>query len=199
MLAIAFNGSVENLIMESPQKFLLLDRDGVINFERDNYVLNWGQFEFKSDFLKYAWILKRHFYKIVVVTNQSCVGRGLLTHAKLGDIHARMLNEIAAANGQVDKVYYSTGIDMSDLERKPNIGLLDRLTVDYPEFDPRYAVMVGNRATDMQFAKSSEITGVHYTNNGTEYALPSELTTWSIRNWSEFETLMSKILQKNQG
>lgn len=179
------------------QTFLLLDRDGVINIERRDYVLSWEQFEFKSDFIENVRILNKLFERIVVLTNQSCVGRGLITKSTLDDIHNKMLFKIAEAKGRIDKVYYSVGFDMTDCERKPNIGLLEKLKADYPEFDPRHAIMVGNRDTDMQFAKNANILGIHYTNNETEEVLPKNLASWQILNWGEFEHLIQKIRQSN--
>ena len=183
--------------MQYRQKFLLLDRDGVINEERQNYVLSWDQFKFNIDFIENVGIIKKYFQKVVVITNQSCVGRGLITQAMLDEIHSKMLYKIEKANGHVDAVYYSVGFDMSDPERKPNVGLLEKLKVDYPTFDPKHAIMIGNRDTDMLFAKSSNITGIHYTNNGSENQLPVELAPWKMHNWAQFDKLMREIMQND--
>ena len=77
-------------IAKRNQAFLLLDRDGVINEERSNYVLNWEQFVFKKDFLENVYLCSEFFDKIFIVTNQSCVGRGLLSVAKLNFIHKKL-------------------------------------------------------------------------------------------------------------
>ena len=181
--------------MQDYQKFLLLDRDGVINEERSNYVLSWKQFKFKSDFIEHVGSIKRYFQHVVVITNQSCVGRGLIAQAELDDIHHKMLYEIANANGHIDSVYYSIGRDLSDPERKPNIGLLSKLKADYPTFDPNHAIMIGNRETDMQFAKIGNITGIHYTNDGSEDELPVGLARWQMANWGQFDGLMREIMK----
>ena len=75
--------------MSVSQNFLLLDRDGVINEERKNYVLNWDQFIFKTDFIENVRVLSDYFQKILVVTNQSCVGKGLITKIELENIHKK--------------------------------------------------------------------------------------------------------------
>ena len=184
-----------NYLMEHRQKFLLLDRDGVINEERSNYVLSWEQFKFKSDFVKHVGIIKKYFQKVVVITNQSCVGRGLISREKLDGIHRKMLHKIAKADGHVDSVYYSVGRDMSDPERKPNLGLLEKLKVDYPTFDPSHAIMIGNRGSDMLFAKLGNITGIHYTDNGSEDELPIGLAPWKMANWGQFDGLIREIIK----
>ena len=110
-----------------------------------------------------------------------------------------MIRDIEMVGGRIDKVYYSTGGDLSDPKRKPNLGLLDCIKVDYSSFNPAHACLVGNRDTDMQFAKDACITGIHYTDNGQEETLPFNLAQWRIHNWGEFGNTMHKIISKKCG
>lgn len=76
-------------------KVLFLDRDGVINIENEgSYILNLADFKFYEGVLGSLAELKNHFDKIIVVTNQRCVGKGLLSISELQVIHDFMMERI---------------------------------------------------------------------------------------------------------
>lgn len=103
---------------------LLLDRDGVINRLRPNdYVKCWEEFEFLEGVFHASHIWNTVFKHIFVVTNQRGVGKGLMTEDALNDIHQRMIAEIEAHGGRIDKVYYCTALTEEDNRRKPGIGM----------------------------------------------------------------------------
>jgi len=77
---------------------LFLDRDGVINHEKEgSYVFHYGEFDFYADTKQALRILASRFGRIVVVTNQRGVGKGLMTTEDLQDIHGKMVAEIRAS------------------------------------------------------------------------------------------------------
>lgn len=168
------------------KKFLLLDRDGVINVERKNYVLNWDEFRFKNDFISNAARLAEMFEYILVVTNQRCVGRGLIGLRDLDKIHGKMISEIEMVGGRVNKVFSATGVSDLDPMRKPNTGMMDQINKYFPNFKPNQAIMVGNRQSDMKFAKRCGICAVHYTEHATEEKIPPSLWDFSIPDWFDF-------------
>jgi histidinol-phosphate phosphatase family protein len=103
---------------------VFLDRDGVINRDRPDFVKSWEEFEFLPHCLEALAALSRTPYKIVVITNQSGVGRGLLTERTLEQMHAQMIDRVRASGGRIDAIYYcphapSIGCDC----RKPATGL----------------------------------------------------------------------------
>src|SRR5438445_13769294 len=86
---------------------LFLDRDGVINVEKDqSYIFHYGEFVFYERGLKALSLLSEVFPRIVVVTNQKGVGKGLMTTAALTDIHDKMTAAVAAGGGRTDAIYY---------------------------------------------------------------------------------------------
>ena len=89
-------------------KTIFLDRDGVINRNPPNkgYVRKWAEFTFIPNSRKAIRELTESGYRIIVVTNQSGIGRGLYSEEDLADIHARMVAEISKAGGTIDAVYY---------------------------------------------------------------------------------------------
>jgi histidinol-phosphate phosphatase family protein len=133
---------------------LFLDRDGVINEEiPDSYVLNWDMFRFCNGVLEALPVLAQHFGHIVIVTNQRCVGKGLITIAQLEAIHQHMLAVIARHGGRIDKIYYCPDVDGNSPCRKPQGGMALAAQKDLPDIDFTRSVMVGNTLSDMEFGK----------------------------------------------
>ena len=85
---------------------IFLDRDGVINYERTDYVKNLSEFQFIDGALEALKILTNTGFPIVVVTNQSVVGRGLLSMSGLDRIHAYMINETSRSGGKIQAIYF---------------------------------------------------------------------------------------------
>lgn len=135
---------------------LFLDRDGVINHDKDNdYIRNWQEFRFYDTTRKALQLLADKFATIVVVTNQKGVGRGLMTQSDLEDIHRNMLNDIREAGGRIDRIYYCTDLSNDSPNRKPNPGMAMQARADFPQIDFRKSLMVGNRTSDMGFGRNA--------------------------------------------
>ncbi len=138
---------------------LFLDRDGVLNHDKDNdYIRNWEEFRFYDNTLEALSILAKHFNRIVVVTNQKGVGKGLMSVADLDNIHTNMLSGILAAGGKLDKIYYCADLSDDSVNRKPNPGMAHQAMKDFPEIDMKKSIIVGNRISDMGFGRNA---GMH--------------------------------------
>jgi len=135
---------------------LFLDRDGVINEERiGEYVLHWGEFIFGTGVLKVFKKLSDHFGRVIVVSNQRGVGKGLMTEEALQSIHLEMQREVEIVHGKIDKIYYCTEKDDTYFYRKPNPGMAVQALKDFPDIDPSKSIMVGNKPSDMKFGRAS--------------------------------------------
>lgn len=166
---------------------LFLDRDGVVNDEiRDGYVLRPDMFHFSAGVLTAMPILAKHFSRIILVTNQRCIGRGLLTIAGLQDIHARMLQEIEAHQGRIDKIYFCPDVDSNSPCRKPATGMGLQAKQDFPDIDFNQAVMVGNTLSDMQFGKSLGMKTVFIPSTRPEVPFPHPLIDQRCENLLQF-------------
>ncbi len=132
---------------------LFLDRDGVINKKLENdYVKSWEEFEFLPDTLSALRFIANFFGTIVVVTNQQGIGKELMTKEDLKDIHAKMLEEIEAAGGRIDRVYYCPDLEEEGSPcRKPEIGMALWAKRDYPDINFKKSIMVGDSASDLKF------------------------------------------------
>lgn len=134
---------------------LFLDRDGVIN-ERifNNYVLEWGAFHFTEGLLANAAQIGAAFEHIVVVTNQQCIAKGLLSEQALNDIHQNMCNELQSAGMHIDIVLAATEFKNGQAQRrKPNTGMAFEAQEALPNIDFQKSIMVGDTNTDILFGK----------------------------------------------
>lgn len=109
------------------KKAAFLDRDGVINKKapEGGYILRPEEFQFLPGVSEAITLLNRGGFLVVVVTNQRCVARGLVTTEGLEEIHDKMKSQLAAAGARIDAVYYCPhGSEESCDCRKPAPGML---------------------------------------------------------------------------
>ena len=155
---------------------LFLDRDGVINEEiLGSYVANWDEFHFNEGALPALKILNELFGRIVVVTNQRGVGKGIMTMESLKDINLHMTETITNHGGRVDKIYACTAVADSDHNRKPNTGMAVQAREDFPEINFKQSIMVGNSLSDMEFGKRLAMYTVFLTTKHEPFDLPHDL------------------------
>lgn len=135
---------------------IFLDRDGVINEERlGEYVLHWGEFIFSKGVLDSFKTLTDLFGRIIIISNQRGVGKGLMTEAALQSIHLEMQREVEIVGGKIDRIYYCTEKDDTCFYRKPNPGMALRALRDFSEIDLSKSIMVGNKPSDMKFGRAA--------------------------------------------
>lgn len=152
---------------------LFLDRDGVINEEVvGEYVLNWDGFLFTKGALEAFKIFSEKFGRIIIVTNQRGVSKGLMTENDLLHIHNEMQNEIKNAGGQIDKIYYCTDLDDSCFNRKPNPGMALQAAEEFPEIDFSKSLIAGNKPSDMLFGRATGMHTVFIASTNPEQAFP---------------------------
>ena len=133
---------------------VLLDRDGVINRNRSDYVKSWEEFEFLPRSLAALRMLAEHDVTVIVVTNQSAVGRNLLALGELERIHARMNAEVEAHGGRIDAVLccpHAPGDGCAC--RKPRPGLLLEAMKRF-SIDPDLCYVVGDSTNDLLAARA---------------------------------------------
>ena len=154
---------------------LFLDRDGVINHEKEmDYVYRYSEFVFYDGAREALKILSSYFGKIVLVTNQRGVGRGFMTEEDLLDIHQKMLADIQAAGGRIDEIFYCTAIDNEHPNRKPNPGMAHLAQKKFPLIDFKKSIVVGNNLSDMSFGRNAGMFTVHVRTTHPELKLPHE-------------------------
>lgn len=154
---------------------LFLDRDGVINEERANdYVQDWSQFIFSSGVLHTFKKLSDRFGKVVVVSNQRGVGRGIMTEAALQSIHLEMQREVEIVGGRIDGIFYCTDTDAKSFNRKPNPGMALQAQQTFPSIDFSRSVMVGNKPSDMRFGRAAGMFTVFIASTNPDQVFPHD-------------------------
>jgi histidinol-phosphate phosphatase family protein len=135
---------------------LFLDRDGVINEEKlGEYVLHWNYFIFSKGVLQVFKKLSDAFGRIIIVTNQRGVSKGLMDQQALDTIHFEMQREVEIVGGRIDKIYFCTDLDNDSPLRKPAPGMAWLAKTDFPDIDFAKSIMVGNKPSDMRFGRNA--------------------------------------------
>ncbi len=135
-------------------KFVFLDRDGVINrLELGKYVISWPEFEFLDGAIEAIAELSGAGFKIIIITNQSPIGRGMLTEEGLAVIHNNMLFEMEQGGGIVEAVFHCPHAPEDKCKcRKPETGLFDQVNEKY-DIDYAKSWFVGDFESDRQVAE----------------------------------------------
>ena len=131
-------------------KAIFLDRDGVINVNRHDYVKSWDEFEFLTGAKEAIKRINGSSWLVIIITNQSPIGRGMLTHETLDQIHFSMLEELSDSGCYIDAIYYcphhpNDGCDC----RKPKPGSILKAAFDF-DIDISASWMVGDSESDLQ-------------------------------------------------
>jgi histidinol-phosphate phosphatase family protein len=134
---------------------LFLDRDGVISHRvPDDYVKNWEDFRFLDGVMEAMAVFTKVFGRIIIVSNQQGVGKGLMSAESLELIDSRMKQEIRQRGGRIDASYYCTHLASENHpDRKPSTGMAFKAKTEFPEIDFTRSVMVGDSLSDMEFGK----------------------------------------------
>ena len=129
---------------------IFLDRDGVINENRSDYVKSWSEFRFLPGSREAIAQLTRAGHRIVVCTNQAGVARGTISVETLHEIHSRMVAAIRQVGGEVEGVYFCPhDRDEGCACRKPRPGLLLRAR-DELGLDMHGAIFIGDSIADIR-------------------------------------------------
>jgi len=133
-------------------KLVLIDRDGVINHEIEGYVTSKEALQLLPASLEGLAMLHQAGFTCVVITNQSVVGRGMITAQQLDEIHEYMRQEVAKHGGRITQVIACTDHPASATHRrKPNPGMLQEALETY-HANPQDTIFIGDSLSDMQAA-----------------------------------------------
>lgn len=139
------------------KKAAFLDRDGVINRKapEGQYVTRWEEMQFLPGACEAVRLFNNARFFVVVVSNQRCVAKGLITTDELDSMHARMRHEFAAAGARIDAIYYCPHeIDPPCSCRKPRPGLLLNAARRH-EVDLLASWMIGDSDRDVEAGRTA--------------------------------------------
>lgn len=152
---------------------LFLDRDGVINHDNPGgYITTPTEFIFTNGAPELFKKLSEKFKRIIVVTNQRGVGRGIIKSDDLQAMNNKMLKEVESAGGDIKKIYFCTDTESSAFCRKPNPGMAFMAMSDFPDTNLNKSIIVGNSMSDMKFGRYSGIYTVFVTSTNKNITLP---------------------------
>lgn len=133
---------------------LFLDRDGVLNIEKDqDYIRHVAEFEFYPNIASQFYKLNQRFPLILVVTNQRGIGKGLMTESDLHEIHQHIQTQLNLHQGRIHQFYFAPDLDNNAPNRKPNIGMGLQAKLDFPQIEFKKSIMIGNNISDMEFGR----------------------------------------------
>lgn len=136
---------------------VFLDRDGVINRDSADYITRCEQFEFLPGSLAALGRLSRGGFALVVVTNQSAVGRGWLSVPELECMHARLRQAAAGAGGRILDIRVCPHLPTDGCAcRKPKPGLL-RAAAGAHGLDLATSILVGDSRRDIECARRAGV------------------------------------------
>lgn len=145
------------------KKTVFLDRDGVINYDY-GYVHSKKKFVWKKNVIKFIKFLNDNDFYVIVVSNQSGVGRGYYSIDKVSKLHEWINKELNVKGAHIDDFfiacYFKNSKKYSSLRelkrRKPNTGMIDE-AIKIWKINKNKSLLIGDQLTDIQAAKNSNI------------------------------------------
>ncbi len=140
-------------------KVVFLDRDGTINIDF-GYVHEKDKLKFLPGLLDALKRIQNRGYKLIIVTNQSGIGRKVFTREQYEDFTSYMLEKMKAEGVEIERVYTCPHIDEDGCDcRKPKIGMFEEAIRDY-DVDVKESFAVGDRIRDLKLCEKYPVQGV---------------------------------------
>lgn len=137
----------------APRRFVLIDRDGTLNVEK-HYLSDPDQLELIPGTGRALRQLREQGFGLAVITNQSGIARGYFDMERLGEIHTRLRELLAAEGVTLDGVYLCPhGPDDDCACRKPLPGMIQQAMAEHG-FDPTQAIVIGDKEVDVELGQA---------------------------------------------
>jgi D-sedoheptulose 7-phosphate isomerase len=184
---------IRRVLRGGPQKVVFLDRDGVINVKppEHRYVTSWEEFRFTAGIVETLRALNRSGYKLVVLTNQSGVGKKLMSETTLNGIHANMVKALSSASVRVEGVFYCPHVEGDNCFcRKPKAGLFFKAQSELSfSIDFEHSYFVGDSPSDVLAGSEVSLKTVFVGTGGVFTG--SSKPTHVVKNVSEIVPLLT--------
>lgn len=177
-------------------KLIILDRDGVINHDSDEYIKSPEEWAPVPGSLDAIARLKRAGYTVVVASNQSGVGRGLFTLDTLHKINEKMQREAARAGGALDAVFYCPHAPQDNCTcRKPKAGLLRDIATRF-NHDLKGVPAVGDSLRDIEAAQAVGAKPVLVRTGKGEEVMKSGKVPAGVEVYDDLAAFVSVLLER---
>ncbi len=159
------------------RRVIFLDRDGVINRDSPDYVKSWEEFEFLPGSLTALSLLSQAGYRLIVITNQSAIHRGMIPPAALEEMHRRMSAAVTAAGGRIVDIFFCPHRpDEGCACRKPQPGLVLQAQARHA-IELADSIMIGDSTRDIQCGRNAGCRATILVLTGNGAAAARELTS----------------------
>ena len=144
-------------------KCAFLDRDGVINQDK-GYISKISDFKIYPGVGKAISLLNKKNYLVIIITNQSGIGRGLIKIKELKNIHNHLRKKIKKYGGKIDDIFYCPfhpefgkgKYKKKSNDRKPGDGMIKKAIKKW-KINTKTSFMIGDKISDKQAAKKAKI------------------------------------------
>jgi D-glycero-D-manno-heptose 1,7-bisphosphate phosphatase len=135
-------------------KLIVLDRDGVINFDSEHYIKSPAEWRPIPGSIEAIARLNQHGYRVAVATNQSGIGRGLFDMATFNAINDKMMELVFRQGGRIDALFFCPHTASEQCGcRKPRTGMLEEIAARFHS-DMKGVPFVGDALKDLQAAET---------------------------------------------
>ena len=142
-------------IVKKLDNVVFLDRDGVINLDRSDYIKSWSEFKFISRSIEAIKELTLTGFHSIVITNQSVINRNMVSDQGLEYILTMMKNKVRSGGGLIHDIFFCPHIPEDNCDcRKPKPGLILQAKKKY-DINLADAVMIGDSAKDIECARNA--------------------------------------------
>ncbi len=159
-----------------------LDRDGVINRKASegDYITSWESMKFLSGASEGIAALHDHGFRVIVISNQRCVAKGLISIEGLEALHARMIAELRARGAMIDGIYYCPhDYESNCVCRKPNPGMLLCAAREH-SIDMSRSWMIGDSDIDIEAGKRAGCRTVRISEDSYTSSVSADLQARSL-------------------
>jgi D-glycero-D-manno-heptose 1,7-bisphosphate phosphatase len=158
------------------KKAVFLDRDGIINKERGDYTFRLEDFVFVDDLVKSLRRFQNNDFKLIVVSNQSGIDKGLYTFADVEILHDHLLRYMRINGIQIEEIYYCPHHPTVSkcICRKPDSLLIEKAIARF-NIDPATSYFIGDRERDVEAARKAGVEGILVDSNSSLLALSEKI------------------------
>lgn len=172
-------------------KAILLDRDGVINVEK-NYIYKIEDFEFVEGVFESLHYLQELDYKLFVITNQSGIGRGYYTKEDFHKLTSWMIEQFNQNGIKISQVEFCPHSPEQICNcRKPKTGMIDNILKNY-KIDLESSWLIGDKSSDILCAKNANILNTIQVRSGHEFDEKNSQADYIIDSIKDIATIIKK-------
>lgn len=173
------------------EKVVFVDRDGVVNVEK-NYLYKVEDFEFIDGVFESFKHFKHLGYKIVIITNQSGIGRGYYTIDDFNKLTFWMMEQFKQKDIEISGVFFCPhSPDKGCSCRKPNTGMIDQASELF-DIDFKNSWLIGDKDSDIQTAYNSDIPNTIQVLSGHKFDINSSKALYVVNSIKEAKDIIKK-------